>query len=120
MAKKNKIPKKIIGYKVPKSLRKSHIVNGLLASDIGRGVLANALTAAAAAAAAVLIEEHDEVANAAGKGARKGKSALNLASKAISSGADAAIAAVKSSARASLPKKIRKDMKDRPSQGAVH
>jgi len=120
MAKKSKIPRKIAGYKVPKPLRKSQIVNGLLASDVGRGILANALTAAAAAAAAVLLEQHDEVADTAGKGARKGKRALSIAGRAISNGADAAIDAVKSSARDSLPKSIRKDMKDRPSQGAVH
>lgn len=120
MAKKNSIPKKIVGYKVPKALRKSSLINGLLASDIGRGILANALTAAAGAAAAVLVEEHDDVANAADRSIRKGRRALGTAGIAMSRAAEAAIEAVKSSARDSLPKRVRKEMKDRPSEGAVH
>ncbi|RDJ02949.1 hypothetical protein [Rhizobium grahamii] len=120
MAKKYKIPKKVAGYKVPKAIRKSQIVSGLLASDIGRGILANALTAAAGAAAAVLIGEKDEIADTAAKGATKGKRALGIAGSAISMATEAAIDVVKSSARDSLPKKIRREMKDRPRQGAVH
>ncbi|RWX20164.1 hypothetical protein EHI42_01795 [Rhizobium hidalgonense] len=120
MAKKNSIPKKIAGYKVPKALRKSSLINGLLGSDVGRGILANALTAAAGAAAAVLVEEHDEVAGAADRNMRKGRRALGTAGTAMSRAAEAAIEAVKSSTRDALPKSVRKDMKNRPSEGAVH
>ncbi|MDR9776891.1 hypothetical protein RJJ65_30405 [Rhizobium hidalgonense] len=120
MAKKNSIPKKIAGYKVPKALRKSSLINGLLGSDIGRGILANALTAAAGAAAAVLVEEHDDVADAADRNMRKGRRALGTAGTAMSRAAEAAIEAVKSSTRDALPKRVRKDMKNRPSEGAVH
>ncbi|MBW9054943.1 hypothetical protein [Rhizobium mesosinicum] len=120
MAKKNRIPKKIAGYKIPKAIRKSATIRGLLASDIGRGILANALTAAAGAAATVLLAESDEISDAAGKGARKGKRALGIAGSAMSSAADAAIDVIKDSARDALPKKMRKDIKDRPQRGAMH
>ncbi|OWW02343.1 hypothetical protein ATY81_22110 [Rhizobium sp. R72] len=120
MAKKNRIPKKIAGYKVPRAVRKSTLIKGLLASDIGRGILAKALTAAAGAAAAVLVGERDDVANAAGRSTRKGKRAIGIAGTAMSQAAEAAMEAVRSATRDSLPKRVRKDMKDRPSQGAVH
>ncbi len=42
MAKKNRIPKKIAGVKVPKPLRKSKMLRSMMASDLGRDVLAKA------------------------------------------------------------------------------
>ncbi|TCS05373.1 hypothetical protein [Rhizobium sp. BK418] len=120
MAKKNRIPRKIVGYKIPKAIRKSPMIRGLLASDIGRGILANAVTAAAGAAATVLLSESDEMSGAAGKGARKGKRALGIAGSAMSSAADAAIDVIRSSARDALPKKMQKDIRDRPQRGAMH
>jgi hypothetical protein len=120
MAKNNKIPKKIAGYKVPKAIRSSSLVKSLMASDVGRGILANALKAAAGAAAAALISERGEIAEAGGKGVGKGKRALGIAGTAMSHAADAAMEVVKGSAHDALPKKFRKGMKYRPQRGAVH
>lgn len=50
MAKKNKVPKKIAGIKLPKPLRRA--VRDLAASESGRAALVEALAAAGAALAA--------------------------------------------------------------------
>ena len=47
MAKKNRIPKKIAGVKVPKALRRSKMLGYMVASDVGRDMLAKAVTAGA-------------------------------------------------------------------------
>ncbi|WP_074070390.1 hypothetical protein [Rhizobium gallicum] len=120
MAKKYKIPKKIAGYKLPRAIRKSTMIKGLLASDVGRGVLANALTAAAGAAATVLVAEREDVADAAKSGARKGKRAFGIVGTAMSQAAEAAMDVVRSSAHDALPKKLRRDDTNRPRRGAVH
>ena len=60
MGRKNAIPKKIAGYKVPKSLRKSRLLKHLLRSPLGREILANALTAGAGAAAAAMFGMREE------------------------------------------------------------
>ncbi|MEF0942942.1 hypothetical protein [Rhizobium sp. BR 362] len=117
---KNRIPKKIAGYRVPKGLRKSAIIKALLASDVGRSILANALTAGAGAAATVLIEDRGQIADAAGTAAGKGKRAISLVSTALSRATDAAMEVVTNSASDALPKKFRKDAKVPPSRGAVH
>ena len=125
---KTKIPKKVLGYKVPKTIRKSPLVNALLASEIGRGVLANVLTAGAGAAAAVLVSEREEIVDATEKGARKSARAANIAGEAIRSAAQAATEVVREAADSALPKKWRKNAKQRrkakglrggPRQGAV-
>jgi hypothetical protein len=56
MAKKNDIPRRIAGVKVPKALRKSVVLNSLLANEVGRQVLGEALVAGAAAAAKILAD----------------------------------------------------------------
>ncbi|HEX2146616.1 MAG TPA: hypothetical protein VHG11_03075 [Pseudorhizobium sp.] len=124
MAKKNSIPKKVAGFKVPKAIRKSKPLKTMLASKTGRDILGKALLAGAAAAAAVLAEERDDVAKAGKKGARKGAHALGIAGDAIQSAAHAAMGVVTDSARAYLPhgdeaarkdkKKHREDAEDRP------
>jgi hypothetical protein len=43
MAKKFKIPKKVAGYKVPKSVRKSRLLRAMLSNPMGRDILAKAL-----------------------------------------------------------------------------
>ena len=68
---KAKLPKRIAGFKVPKALRKSKMVTGLLGSDFGRRTLPSHV-AGAGAAAVVLVRERDEVADATVKGAKKG------------------------------------------------
>lgn len=116
-----KMPKKIAGYKVPKSIRKSPILQALLASEVGRDVLAKAITAGAGAAAAVLLSDREEVVDAAKTGTRKGARAMGIAGKALSRGTEAAFAVVKDSARDALPKKMRRDAEERPPRaGAVH
>jgi hypothetical protein len=57
VAKKTKVPKKIAGVKVPKALRKSDLVAGLLSNPAARTVLADVLLAAAGAAAAALARQ---------------------------------------------------------------
>ncbi|MGI0523447.1 hypothetical protein [Rhizobium giardinii] len=122
---KNRIPKKVAGYKVPKTIRKSSVIQTLLASNIGRNVLANALTAGAGAAAAILVEEREEIAATTKKGARKGARVIGLAGDAIRSAAEAATEVVRDAADAALPKKMRKQAKARrrankgPRQGAA-
>jgi hypothetical protein len=51
---KTKLPKKILGLKVPKKLRKAAFVKTLLDDPVGREILAGAVVAAASAAAAAL------------------------------------------------------------------
>lgn len=116
--KKNAIPKKVAGFKIPRSVRKSAALRALLASDIGRDVLANAITAGAGAAAAVLVRDREEIADAGKKGARKGARALSIATEALESGASAAMDSVKDSTYSLLPKDVKKTAgkeKDRPS-----
>ncbi|MBD9375594.1 hypothetical protein IB238_23580 [Rhizobium sp. ARZ01] len=119
MAKKTNIPKKIAGLKVPKSIRKSPLLTGLIRSKVGRELLAKALTAGAAAAAAVLIEERKPVADAAKKGASKGGKAVRLAGHALESGAGAAVEVIRDAASSALPKRIRKAAKKDPRRRAV-
>lgn len=110
---KHRIPKRVVGYKVPKTIRKSKILAALIRSDIGRGILANALTAGAGAAAAVLLGEREQIADTAQKGARKSARAAAVASEAIGNAVHAAIEVIQESAHAALPKKIKKDAKAR-------
>lgn len=106
--KKNAIPKKIAGLKIPKSVRKSAALRALLGSDLGRDILANALTAGAGAAAAVLMRDSDEIADAGKKGARKSVRAVAIATEALESAASAAMGVVKDSTLSMLPKDVKK------------
>jgi hypothetical protein len=66
-ARKGKVPKKVAGLRVPKSLRKSKTLDTLLGSALGREILAGALVAAAGAAASYLMKHRptaDQVADA--------------------------------------------------------
>ena len=71
MAKTIKLPKKVAGYRVPKSMRKSKLLRALLNNPMGRDVLANALTAGAGAAAAVLVQNREEIADGGRRRARR-------------------------------------------------
>ncbi|WP_455272906.1 hypothetical protein [Rhizobium herbae] len=116
---KNKIPKKVAGYKLPKAIRKSPVIRSLLASDIGRDVLAKALTAGAGAAAAILLEERETIADTTKKGARKGAHTIALVNEAIRSGTHAAADVIREAAQSVLPKKVRKAADKGPRRGAV-
>jgi hypothetical protein len=99
MGKKNAIPKKIAGFKVPKSLRKSALLDNLLKSSVGRTILADALTAGAAAAAAALVEYREEVGDTAAKGVKGGRRALAVLSHAVQDGTSAMMGVVAEAAR---------------------
>ena len=102
---KMKVPKRIAGFKVPKQIRKSALLRGLLASKAGREIAGRALVAGATAAAAALVAERREVAEATKKGARKGARTLGLLSGAAESAVGAAMEVVTDAARAMLPEK---------------
>ena len=87
---KARTPKKIAGVKVPKTLRKSGLLNELLTSELGREILAEALVAAAGAVASVLIKKRpsaDQIAQAGhavtGKGAEAASATKDLAQSAV-------------------------------------
>ena len=101
--KKIKLPKKVAGYRVPKSVRKSTLLRALLNNPMGRDVLANALTAGAGAAAAVLVENREDIAKAGKKGAKKGVQAAALAGEAAQSAVNAMIGVVRDAAHTFLP-----------------
>ena len=99
---KNPIPKKIAGIRIPKRVRKSRTLKSLLKNRVGREIVATALTAGATAAAAALVRERDELAHAAGAGAKKGVRAGSLVSAAIHE-ATRAVVGVVSEAAHSVP-----------------
>jgi hypothetical protein len=104
MAKKNKIPKKVAGFKVPKSVRKSPVVAGLLGSETGRKILGDALMAGAAAAAAILIKKNDdEIVDAGEKVAKKTQKAGGLAKEVVKEVSSAMIGVIGNAARAVVP-----------------
>jgi hypothetical protein len=116
---KMKVPKRIAGFKVPKQVRKSELLHGLLASKAGREIAGRALVAGATAAAAVLVAERHEVADVAKKASRKGARKLGLLSAAAQSAVDAAVDVVTDAARSMLPeKRNRKTRKARASTEA--
>ncbi len=101
MGKKSKaIPKKVAGIKLPKKLRKSKVLHGLLASAAGREILASALTAGAGAAAAALLSGGLRRDGAAKKGGPVG-----LVSGALHDGAGAIMQVVANAARSVLTDK---------------
>ncbi len=100
---KTKLPKTIAGFKLPKSVRKSRILDAMLNSQIGRDILANALTAGAGAAAAVLLEERKAVSKVGKKGLRKSAGAIGIARDAVQSAASAALGVVGDAAHSFLP-----------------
>lgn len=122
MAKKNRIPKKIAGVKVPKPLRKSKMLRSMMASDLGRDVLAKALTAGAGAAAAVLADHRDDVGETTRTATKKGTKALGLTGEAVQSGFSAAMDVVKDTVLPLQNQKKKRSSKDRsaPKRAAIH
>ena len=112
--KKNPLPKRVAGVKIPKTIRKSRMLRAMLKSPMGRDLLANALVAGAGAAAAVLIENRDTVADAstqaakAGKkGARKSYRAVQIAGDAMESAVSAMMGVVADAAHTIVPQKAK-------------
>jgi hypothetical protein len=105
--KKMKVPRDVLGMKIPKSVRKSKVINGLLANKAGRKMMAGALTAAATAAAGVLMAERKEVAHAAERGAKKTAKGAGIVGVALEQALRAAMAELNL-----MPKDADKDLKD--------
>lgn len=104
MAKKNKIPKKIAGVKIPKLFRKNKLLKGLLGSPTGRALVADALMAAATAAAGVLMASKSKVAAKAGKDAADTvTSNADLLKDAMKSAAAAMTQVIANAAKSALP-----------------
>jgi len=116
---KMKVPKRIAGFKVPKKIRKSALLRGLLASKAGREIAGRALVAGASAAAAALVVEREEVTEVTKKGARKGRRTLGLLSGAAESAVEAAIEVVTDAARAMLPDKDKPRKAGAPEESGV-
>lgn len=109
---KNRIPKKVVGFKIPKMIRKNAVLQALIASPTGRQILGNALMAGATAAAAVLTASHTEEIADAGKGAVKGgKKAGNLATRAVKDAAGAMVGVISEAASSVLPDKPKRSPK---------
>jgi len=89
---KTRIPRKIVGYKVPKAIRKSPMLKVLLGSTAGRRILSDAVMAGAAAAAAILVQSNqNDVARAGKQVAKGGKKAGNIATRAVKGAAGAMV-----------------------------
>jgi hypothetical protein len=84
---KTKVPKKVAGVKLPKTLRHSNLVEAIFQNDTARRLLADALIAAAGAAAAVLTRK---VAPSAEQVATAGEAVADAGSKAASATTDLA------------------------------
>ena len=93
------VPKKIAGFKVPKSVRKSSLLRNMLASRTGRQMLARALVAGAGAAAAVLTDERTDIRKPSHTKGRKRALAAGVAGAAIESATAAATDIVAGSTR---------------------
>jgi hypothetical protein len=101
---KNRIPKKIAGFRIPKTLRKNAVLKALLASDTGRQILGQALVAGATAAAAVLTASRSgEIADARKGAVKGGKKAGNIAARAVKDAAGAMVGVIRDAASAVLP-----------------
>lgn len=101
---KNRIPKKIVGFRIPKTIRKNAVLKALLASPTGRKILGNALIAGATAAAAVLTATRsDEIADAGKGAAKRGKKAGNIAARAMKDAAGAMVGVIGDAASSILP-----------------
>ena len=118
--KKNRVPKRMVGVKIPKYMRNSSLMRALLGSSLGRDILANSITAGAGAAAAVLLREREAVADVGGKGLRKGAHAAAMVGEAMQSAASAAVDTVGAAARSILPEEERGRKKDYGKRASSH
>jgi hypothetical protein len=93
------VPKKVAGFKVPKSVRRSSLLRNMLASRTGRQMLAKALVAGANAAAAVLTDERADIRKPSKTKGRKRALAAGVAGEAIESATTAVTDVVTSPTR---------------------
>jgi hypothetical protein len=115
MAKKNRMPKKIAGIKIPKVLRKNSLIKGLISSPTGRQVIADALLAAAGAAAAVLATSKSGGAAKTGTAiAHKTEDGAKIAKRALKSAASALTDSLSSAAKSAFGNDDRQHRHNRP------
>lgn len=99
-----KIPKKVLGVKIPKLFRKNKLLKSLLASQTGRQLMADALMAAATAAAGVLVAAKPQFVARAEKGvAEAGAAGSDVLKDAVKSAAAAVTDVIGNAAKAALP-----------------
>lgn len=93
---KSRVPKRMMGVKVPKVIRKSGALETVLNNPIARAALAEALVAAAGAAATVLLRQSPAAAGAAHArdAASEAGSDLGATAKEVAKGAAGAVAGV--------------------------
>jgi len=106
--KKKKLPKKVGGFNVPKSVRRSSFLRAMLVTPTGRDMIAQAITAAAGAAVAVLVQEREAIAETGAEvvktGARKSKHAAGIANEMVQSAASAVMGVVADAVKNFTPK----------------
>lgn len=103
MARTYELPKKVLGVKIPKTLRNLDWLQSFLESDIGRRVVAEAIVAAAAAASAALIGTQTEAGAKAGEAVKAtGSKGKRLVKDVLSSAAGAATEVIGSAAKSML------------------
>jgi hypothetical protein len=103
MAKKNRIPRKIAGVKIPKALRKKSLIKSLLGSPTGRQVIADALQAAAGAAAVALVATRAAGGTKTGAAtAHPGEDGAQVAKRALKSAAGALTDVLSNAEKAAL------------------
>src|SRR5687767_3648941 len=66
---KTRLPKRIVGYKVPRVLRRSSTTRFFMDTPIGREIVAEAVVAAAAAAATAMLKHRPSTAQLGADGA---------------------------------------------------
>jgi hypothetical protein len=104
MAKSYKLPKRLLGMKVPKAFRDLGWLQSFLESDMGRRILAEALVAAAAAASAALVGTQTETGAKAGKVvAKAGRKSGSVVKDAVRSAAGAMTDVIGNAAKSMLP-----------------
>jgi hypothetical protein len=118
--KKNRIPKKLFGVKIPKVMRRNSLVKSLLNNPAGRQIIANALVAAAGAAATALVATTEGPAKAGAAVADAGEDASKIAKRAFKSAAGALTEALSSAAKSALGEDERARLKQQRAAARTH
>jgi hypothetical protein len=120
---KTKIPKTVLGMRVPKALRSAGAIASVLESPLAREILADVLVAAAGAAAAALARHRPSGADLAQAGGAAAGSAGRAAGKSRDALQDAGAAlgpVLSEVARAILPGESQKTRKEKSGKGRKH
>lgn len=117
---KNRIPRKLFGVKIPKNMRKNNLVKSLLNNPVGRQIIANALVAAAGAAATALVATADGSAKAGAGVADARENAGKIAKRALKSAAGALTESLSSAAKSALGEDERPRIKQQRAAERTH